>query len=370
MIDRVPLLDTHRQYVKIKSDLDAAVLKVLDHGLFINGPEVKEFEADCARYVGVKHAIGVASGTDALQLALHALGVTRGTEVILPTFSFFATAGVVSRLGAVPVFVDIDPDTYNIDPDLMAKAITDKTRAIMPVHLFGQCADMDKIMDVANAHNIPVVEDAAQALSAKYNGAMAGSIGKLGCFSFYPTKNIGCLGDGGLIVTDDDELNELLRRLKAHGAKPKYYHKIIGYNSRLDSIHAAALIVKLPFLNEWSEARRANAARYDQLLEGANLRKPTTRPECYHIYNQYTIELERREEFRDFLRSRNIGHEVYYPVPLHAQECYLNLGYTDAHFPHSSAAARRVCALPIFPELEADEQTYVVEAVKEFVNAS
>ncbi len=367
-VDRVPLLDLGRQYAPLKEELDAAVLRVMAHGRFINGPEVAEFEKATAGYVGAKHAIGVASGTDALLIALRALGVGPDTEVIMPTFTFFAPAGTVHNLGAKPVFVDIDPDTYNLDPARIEAVISNKTRAIMPVHLFGQCADMTPLLKVADAHGIPVVEDAAQALSASYGERMAGTSGKLGWFRFFPTKNLGCLGDGGLIVTDDDELNELIRKLKAHGAKPKYYHQLVGYNSRLDTIHAAALLVKLPHLDAWSRHRRVNAARYDELLADVPVRRPTDAGRGYHIYNQYTIELDRRDEFREHLRSRNVGHEVYYPVPLHRQACFAHLGYNEGDFPVSERAVGRVCALPIFPELTPDEQEYVVQAVKDFVS--
>jgi dTDP-4-amino-4,6-dideoxygalactose transaminase len=367
VIDRAPLLDLSRQYAQIKDELDKAVLKVMAHGRFINGPEVKEFEAAAARFVGTKHAVGVASGTDALLLALRAAGIGDGDEVILPAFSFFATAGVIWHLRAKPVFVDVDPETYNIDPDRIEAAITPRTKAIMPVHLFGQCADMKPIMEIAAAHNLVVVEDAAQALSTRYGSQMAGSIGTLGCFSFFPTKNLGCLGDGGLITTDDDELDELLRRLKMHGAKPKYYHELVGYNSRLDTIHAAALLVKLPHLNAWSEGRRKNAARYDELLADLPLTRPVNKDYGYHIYNQYTIALDRRDPFREHLKSRNVGHEVYYPVPLHLQECFRELGHAEGDFPVSEQASKRVCSLPVFPELTTEEQGYVVQAVKDFV---
>jgi dTDP-4-amino-4,6-dideoxygalactose transaminase len=360
-------LDLKRQYATLKDELDRAVLKVMDHCHFINGPEVAAFEAQAASYVGARYAVGVASGTDALLLSLRALGVGPGDEVIVPTFSFFATAGVISHLGARPVFVDIDPGTYNIDPAAIEPAITNKTRAIMPVHLFGQCADMEPIMAIATKHNLPVVEDAAQALSSRYGDKMAGNIGLLGCFSFFPSKNLGCLGDGGLITTNDEKLDDLVRRLKAHGSKPKYYHQLVGYNSRLDTIHAAALSVKLPHLDLWSEARRRNAARYDSLLAGLPITLPVQRKYGYHIYNQYTIALDRRDDFRAHLKARKIGHEIYYPVPLHLQECYRDLGHRPGSFPASEAAALRVCSLPIFPELTLAEQDYVVKAVKDFV---
>jgi len=367
VIESVPLLDLKRQYQALKTELDSAVLKVMDHCYFINGPEVKAFEGEAAKYVGSRYAVGVASGTDALLLALRALGVGPGDEVIVPAFSFFASAGVITHLGAKPAFVDIDPETYNIDPAKIEAAITKNTRAIMPVHLFGQCADMDPIMAIAKKHNLPVVEDAAQALSARYGDKMAGNVGTLGCFSFFPSKNLGCLGDGGLITTNDEKLDDLLRRLKAHGSKPKYYHQLVGYNSRLDTIHAAALSVKLPHLNAWTEARRQNAARYDKLLAGLPITLPVNRDYGYHIYNQYTIALDRRDEFRAHLKARKIGHEVYYPVPLHLQECYSDLGHKQGDFPVSEQASLRVCSLPIFPELTEAEQDYVVKAVKDFV---
>lgn len=366
MINRVPLLDLGRQYAALKDELDKAVLGVLASGHFINGPEVGQFEKAAAAYVGAKHAIGVASGTDALLLALRALGVGPGDEVVIPTFTFFATAGVVSNLGARPVFADVEADTYNIDVASMEKAITKKTKAIMPVHLFGQCADMDAILKIADRHGVPVVEDAAQSLSSRYGEHAAGTLGKIGCYSFFPSKNLGCLGDGGLIVTHDDALAALLRKLKNHGAEPKYYHELVGYNSRLDTIHAATLLVKLPHLDSWSRKRRENAARYDELLQGVHVERPVDRGQGYHIYNQYTIALDRRDDLRAHLKSRNIGHEVYYPVPLHRQKCFASLGHKAGDFPVSERAAARVCSLPIFPELTAEEQEYVVKAVKDF----
>jgi dTDP-4-amino-4,6-dideoxygalactose transaminase len=260
----VPLIDIKRQYKPIRADIDRAIKNVIDHAGFILGPEVKSFEAEIASYCNVKHAIGVASGTDALLLALRACGVGPGTEVITSAFSFFASAGVISRLGARPVFVDIDPDTYNMDPERIESAVTDHTRVIMPIHLFGQCADMDPIVAIAGKHNLKVIEDAAQAIGSKYKNRMAGTIGDAGCFSFFPTKNLGAAGDGGMIVTDDDQLADMMRILRVHGGRDDYLHEVIGYNSRLDTIQAAILSVKLPHLSAWTEARRANAARYDK----------------------------------------------------------------------------------------------------------
>ena len=366
MIQQVPLLDLGRQYAPLKDELDRAVLAVLSHGHFINGPEVGQFEKAAAAYVGAKHAIGVASGTDALLVGLRALGVGPGDEVVIPTFTFFATAGVVSNLGARPVFVDVEEDTYNLDARALEKAITKKTKAIMPVHLFGQCADLDAIFKIAAKHNIPVVEDAAQALSTRFGDKHAGTMGVLGCYSFFPSKNLGCLGDGGLIVCNDDKLAALVRKLKNHGAEPKYYHELVGYNSRLDTIHAAALLVKLPHLDAWSKKRRENAARYDKLLAGAKVQLPVDRGQGYHIYNQYTIALDRRDDFRAHLKSRKIGHEVYYPVPLHMQKCFAPLGYKKGDFPASERAAERACSIPIFPEITVEEQEYVAKAVKDF----
>ena len=368
-IDRVPLLDMSRQYAVLKDQLDSAVLKVMAHGWFIMGPEMKQFETEVAEFVGAKHAIGVASGTDALLLALRAAGVGPGDEVILPAFSFFATAGVVSRLGATPKFIDIDPETYNVDPALIEAAIGPNTKAVMPVHLFGQCADMNPIVDIAKAKGLAVVEDAAQALSSSYKGTRAGALGDLGCFSFYPTKNLGAMGDGGMITTDSDELATELLRLRVHGAKPKYYNQTVGYNSRLDTLQAAVLSVKLPHLEAWSESRREHAAYYDKGLAGLPVEVPVVRDYGVHIYNQYTIALDRRDDFREHLKSRNIGHEIYYPVPLHLQECYNGLGYKQGDLPVSERAAARVCSLPIFPELTFDEQDFVVKAIADFVGA-
>lgn len=368
-IDRVPLLDMSRQYATLKDQLNAAVLNVMAHGKFILGPEMKQFEKDAAAFVGVKHAIGVASGTDALLLALRAAGVGPGDEVILPAFSFFATAGVVSRLGATPKFIDIDPETYNSDPTQIEAAITPKTKAVMPVHLFGQCADMTPIVELAKAKGLTVVEDAAQALSSSYKETRAGALGDMGCFSFYPTKNLGGMGDGGMITTNNDQLADELLRLRVHGARPKYYNQTVGYNSRLDTMQAAVLAVKLPHLDSWSQARREHAAYYDEKLADLAVDLPVVRDYGVHIYNQYTIALDRRDEFRDHLKSRNIGHEIYYPVPLHLQECYKDLGYKPGDLPVSERAAARVCSLPIFPELTYEEQDYVVKAVADFVGA-
>ena len=347
--------------------MDKAIQKVLDHGMFIMGPELKEFESRLAEYCTVKNGVGVASGTDALLLSNRALGVRPGDEVITSTFTFFATAGVISRLGARPVFVDIDPRTFNIDPDSLAGAITKKTKVVIPVHLYGQIAEMDQILAIVEKHNLAVVEDAAQAIGAAYKGRKAGRFGKTACFSFFPSKNLGAYGDAGFIVTDDDDLADLIRKLRVHGAKPKYYHSMVGYNSRLDTIQAAVLMVKLKYLPDWHEARREKAARYDRLLEGIQqITTPFVSEHNYHIYHQYTVVAEDRDGLKDFLKSREIGIDTYYPLPLHLQDCYKELGYRKGDMPVSESLSKKVISLPIFPELSDDEQDFVVENIKEY----
>ena len=364
---KVPLLDLSRQYKVIKTEVNEAIQKVLDHGMFIMGPEVKELESELAAYCDTKHGIGVASGTDALLLSLRALGVGPGHEVITSTFTFFATAGVISRLGAKPVFVDIDPKTFNIDVEQVSAAITDKTKAVIPVHLYGQIAEMDEICQIAEKRGIPIVEDAAQAIGAKYKNRKAGSFGKTACYSFFPSKNLGAYGDGGLITTNDDSLADLLKKLRVHGAKPKYFHSTVGYNSRLDTIQAAALMVKLKHLPSWHEARRDKAARYDQMLSDVEqVRTPYVRDYNYHIYHQYTLIVENRDELKNFLKGREIGLDTYYPLPLHLQECYNDLGYKKGDLPVAEELAEKVISLPIFPELADDEQQFVIDAIKEF----
>lgn len=364
---RVPLLDLTRQYASISDDIDKAIQKVLNHARFIMGPELKEFESSLADYCAVKNGIGVASGTDALLLSLRALGIGSGDEVITSTFTFFATAGVISRLGARPVFVDIDPRTFNIDPGSIASAVTEKTKAIIPVHLYGQVAEMDEILSIAEKHNLPVVEDAAQAIGATYKGRKAGSFGKSACFSFFPSKNLGAYGDAGFIATDDDDLAEVLRRLRVHGAKPKYYHSMVGYNSRLDTIQAAVLMVKLKYLPDWHEARREKAAAYDRLLKDTpQITTPFVHDYNYHIYHQYTLIANDRDGLKDFLKSREIGIDTYYPLPLHLQDCFKELGYRKGDMPVSESLSDKVISLPIFPELTDDEQNFIVENIKEY----
>ncbi len=366
----VPLLDLSRQYAKLKPELDAAVINVLTHGKFILGPEVKKLEEEIASLCTVKHAVGVASGTDALLLALRAAGVGPGDEVITTDFSFFATAGVVHRLGAKPIFVDIEPDTYNIDPNLIEAAITPKTKVIMPVHLFGQVADMDAIMDIAKKHGLKVIEDAAQTIGSEYKGRKAGSIGDFGCFSFFPSKNLGAGGDGGMIVTNDDANHDLCRILRVHGSKPKYYHKIVGYNSRLATMQAAILLVKLPHLQKWSEKRIEHAKKYDKAFAGlTNPKRPLVKDyTTFHIYNQYTIALPNRDEVQAKLQEAGIGCVIYYPVPFHKQECFAYLGHKPGDFPVANQAGSQVLSLPIYPELTNEEQDEVIEAIKKIVS--
>lgn len=362
----VPLLDLTRQYAHLKPELDAAVIKVLTHGKFILGPEVAQLEERIASLCGVKYATGVASGTDALLLALRACGVSSGDEVITTDFSFFASAGVIHRLGAKPVLVDIEPDTFNIDPNLIEAAITPKTKVIMPVHLFGQLADMDPIMAIARKHNLKVVEDGAQAIGAEYKGRKAGSIGDFGCFSFFPSKNLGGGGDGGMIVTNNEDNYNLTRWLRVHGAKRKYYHDMVGYNSRLATLQAAILLTKLPHLQRWSQARIANARVYDAALGGLpGLRLPVCKPySTFHIYNQYTLSLDNREKVQKALEEKKIGCVVYYPVPFHRQPCFAYLGHGENEFPISNQAAAQVLSIPIYPELTKVEQEEVIAALK------
>lgn len=362
----VPLLDLTRQYAYLREKLDNAVLDVFRSGKFILGPEVTVLENEIAGLSQVKYGLGVASGTDALLLALRACGVKPGDEVITSNFSFFASAGVVSRLGATPVFVDIEPDSYNIDPKLIEKSITSKTKVIVPVHLFGQMADMDPIMEIARKHKLKVIEDAAQAIGAEYKGKPAGSIGDIGCFSFFPSKNLGGSGDGGMIITKNPELFESCKMLRTHGENPKYFHRIVGYNSRLDTVQAATLLVKLPFLREWSEKRIRHANIYDRAFkEIPGLKTPSVMPyTTFHIYNQYTLASPNRLEIMNGLSKAEIGHAIYYPVPFHKQDCFASLGYRPNEFPVSSRAADEVFSIPIYPDMTEKEQSEVIDTVK------
>jgi dTDP-4-amino-4,6-dideoxygalactose transaminase len=363
----IPLLDLHGQYRPLRDELLAAIARVCDAQRFIGGPEVDAFEREMAALVGAAHAVGLSSGTDALLVALMALGIKPGDEVIVPTFSFFATAGCVSRLGAIPTLVDIDPRTCNIDPAQTRAAITPRTRAIIPVHLYGQCADMEPILAAAAAAGIAVIEDAAQAIGATYHGRQAGSMGTAGCFSFFPSKNLGAFGDGGLLTTNDERLADEVRLLRNHGAEPKYFHKRIGGNFRLDALQAAVLRVKLPHLAGWSEARRRNADRYDRLFRHSaaadRIVLPARAPGCGHIFNQYTIRVANRDSVRAKLDASGIGTEVYYPVPFHLQECFAPLGHRRGDFPVAERVAAETLALPIYAELTESQQEQVVAAI-------
>ena len=373
----VPLLDLARQNGPLQDEIRAAIDEVCQSGQFVLGPPVKKLEATVAEYCGVKHAIGCASGSDALLLALMAIDIGPGDEVIVPSFTFFATASAVWRLGAKVVFADIDAATYNIDPKCVAAAVTPATKAIIPVHLFGQCADMDAINAIANEHSLTVIEDAAQAIGAKYGQQPAGSIGEMGCFSFYPTKNLGGMGDAGMLTTNDDSLAEKLLLLRGHGMQPRYYHQIVGINSRLDSIQAAVINVKMPHLDTWSDRRRENAARYTRMLTEAGLANQIGLPvdtsgqdssDGRHVWNQYTVRVPdgRRDSLRAYLNERGIGSEIYYPVPLHQQECFASVDFQLSQLTETDRAAAEVLALPIFPELTANEQQVVVDAIGNF----
>ena len=365
----VPLLDLEAQYRPIRAELLAAVTRVCDSQRFILGPEVDALERELERALGVAHAVAMSSGTDAILAALMALGIGPGDEVITPTYSFFATAGCVARVGATPRLVDIDPATFNVDPQAVQKAIGPRTKAILPVHLYGQMADMAALLEVADGHGIPILEDACQAIGAAFHGRPAGSMGVAGCFSFFPSKNLGAFGDAGLVTTGSDALAHELKLLRNHGAEPKYFHKRIGGNFRIDAVQAAVLRVKLPYLDEWTEARRANARRYDELFAAAGLAGtivlPVETPGYRHIFNQYIVRLPDRDRVRARLAEQGIGTEIYYPVPFHLQECFASLGHARGDFPHSEAAADTTLALPIYGELTLEQQQAVVAAIGE-----
>ena len=364
---KVPLLDLQAQYRPIRDDILAAITRVADSQRFIMGPEIEALEEELARLLGIRHAITVSSGTDALLLALMALDVTAGDEVITPTYSFFATAGSVVRLGARPVLVDIDPVTFNIDPAQAVAAITPRTRAIMPVHLFGLSADLDPLVDAARRAGIPIVEDAAQAIGATYHARPLGGIGAFGCFSFFPSKNLGAFGDAGLVTTNDDRLAARARLLRTHGMQPKYYHHLVGANFRMDALQAAVLRVKAPHLAGWTQARRANAATYRELFRAAGLEGPVTLPveppDRRHIYNQFVIRTADRDALKRHLDAQGIGNEIYYPVPFHQQPCFADLGYAAGAFPHAERAAAESLAIPIYGELPRVQQEQVVSAI-------
>jgi len=363
----IPLLDLKAQYASIKDEILPVIHEVCESQRFIGGPQVTSCEEEIAAYCGCQHGVGVTSGTDALLCGMMALGIGPGDEVIVPSFTFFATAGSVARLGAKPVFVDIDPDTYNVTARTIEPAMTPRTKLIVVVHLFGQCVEMGPILDLADKKSIPVMEDAAQSIGATHHGRRACSWGRLGILSFFPSKNLGAFGDGGMILTNDAPLADRCRILRDHGASPKYYHKILGGNFRLDALQAAVLRVKLKRLDAWSAKRAANAKRYGELFANSEVKTPTIAAGNVSIYNQYVIRVSRRDELRQHLTDQGIGAEVYYPVPLHLQECFARLGGRPGQLPHSEKAAREVLALPIFPELRDEDQQRIAETIESFL---
>jgi dTDP-4-amino-4,6-dideoxygalactose transaminase len=368
---KVPLLDLQAQYRRIKPEIDAAVAEVFESQYFVLGPNVAAFEKAFAVYCGCAHACGVSSGTDALLIALMAEGIGPDDEVITSPYTFFATAGSIARIGAIPVFVDIDPVTYNLDPVQAAAKITSRTKVIMPIHLYGQSADMDPILELARTCRLTVIEDACQAIGAEYKGRRVGSIGHYGCFSFFPSKNLGGAGDGGMVTTSDAQRAAKLQALRNHGMEPKYVHKIIGGNFRLDALQAAVLNVKLQHLEPWTDMRRFNAARYHRLLEQTSMRKsemisPPAVVHERHIFNQYVIRAKHRDDLIAHLKKHDIGCEVYYPVPLHLQECFAYLGHKLGDFPESERAALETLALPVYPELTDEQAKYVVDTMTDY----
>ena len=371
---KVPLLDLKLQYSGIKNEIKLAIEEVLDSQYFILGPKVEKLENEISRYCNVKYAVGVSSGTDALLISLMAIEIKPDDIVITTPYSFFATAGVIVRLGAKPLFVDIDPNNYNLDPNKLEEVIKKqpkyKSKCIIPVHLYGQCADMESILTLAGEYDIKTIEDAAQSIGAKYKEKSAGTMGDMGCFSFFPSKNLGCFGDGGMVITNNDNLAEKLKILRVHGSKPKYYHSLVGGNFRLDALQAAVLIVKLKYLADWTKKRQQNASTYNQLFEKNKLvglvQSPFVSPENFHIYNQYVIRVQRRDELQKFLKEQGIGTEIYYPVPFHLQPCFSYLGHREGDFPEAEKASKETLALPIYPELTFEQQEYVVMKIKEF----
>lgn len=365
----IPILDSKRQYAKIGKEIEKEVLEVLASGSYILGKHNKAFQTEFADFLGVKYAAGLNSGTDALHLALRALDIGKGDEVIAPAFTFAATASSIGLAGAEPVFVDINPDTFNIDASKIEAAITPRTKAIIPVHLYGQAAEMDKIMDIAKRHNLKVVEDCCQAIGAEYKGRKAGTFGDIGCFSFYPTKNLGGMGDGGMAVCNDEKLYNRILALRNHGGAVRYYHDELGMNSRLDEIQAAILRVKLPYVKEWNEARRANAYRYNELFKKyPEIQTPKELSGTYCVYHQYTIKIENRDEVHKLLQENGIGAMIYYPVPLHLQKMHKHLGYKEGDLPCTEKDTKLVLSLPMFPELTAEEQKTAVDTVIKCLN--
>jgi dTDP-4-amino-4,6-dideoxygalactose transaminase len=366
---KIQMLDLSEQYQSMRDEIIQKLDEVMSSSRFILGDNVKQLESDIAKYSNVKHGIGVGNGSDAIHIALQAVGVGKGDEVITTPFTFFATAGSIARTGAKPVFVDIDPVTFNIDPEKIETAITPRTKAIVPVHLYGQMADMDPIVAIAQKYNLAIIEDAAQAIGAKYKGKTVGEMGTAATYSFFPTKNLGAYGDGGMIVTNDDDVAEKCRVIRVHGSKPKYYHRVLGYNSRLDELQAAILNVKFPHLNRWSEERRKRAAYYtERLNEKLNeiIQTPVEKEENYHVFHQYTLRVPKRDELQQYLKEQGIATMIYYPLPLHLQPVFKDLGYKEGDFPEAEKAAKEALSLPMYPELKHEEQDYVIEKIIEF----
>lgn len=365
----IPMLDLSEQYQTMKADILEQLDKVMSSSQFILGSNVKKLEADVAKLSNVEHGIGVANGSDAIHIALQAAGIKAGDEVITTAFTFFATGGAIARANAKPIYVDIDPVTFNIDPEKVEEAITEKTKAIVAVHLYGQMADMESLQQIAKKHDLVLIEDAAQAIGAKQNGKTVGELGTAATYSFFPTKNLGAYGDGGMLVTNDTELAENARIIRVHGSKPKYYHQVLGYNSRLDELQAAVLNVKLPHLSKWTEQRREHAAHYTEQLEAKvseHVVTPVEEEGYYHVYHQYTLRVERRDELQAFLKEQGVATMIYYPVPLHLQPVFAELGYKDGDLPITEKAAREALSLPMFPELKKEQQDYVIEKIIEF----
>lgn len=364
---QVPLLDLKPQYQQIKDELLPKLMEVIENQAFILGPNVEKVEKELAAYIGTKFAVGCSSGTDALLLALMALDIKEGDEVITTPYTFFATAGSIARTGAKPVFVDIEPDTFLMDVKKIEAKISLKTKAIMPVHLFGQCVDMKPLMELAKKYNLKVIEDSAQAIGAEYNGQKAGTMGDMGCFSFFPSKNLGCFGDGGLVTTNDEALYERLKGLRVHGGQKQYQHLEIGLNARLDALQAVVISTKLPYLDSWTEGRRKNAEFYNhQFKNNDKIVTPTAKSDCKHIYNQYVIRCLNRDALKTYLTEKGIGSAIYYPLSLHQQKCFENLGYHEGSFPNSEKAAKETLALPIFPDLTPEQLQYVADTINAF----
>ncbi|MFC0272235.1 DegT/DnrJ/EryC1/StrS family aminotransferase [Metabacillus herbersteinensis] len=366
---KVPMLDLSEQYSNIKEEVLTVLDEVMSSSRFILGENVKKFEADIAKLSNVEYGVGVANGSDALHISLQACGVGQGDEVITTPFTFFATAGAIARAGATPVFVDIEEDTFNIDPKAIEAAITDKTKAIIPVHLYGQTADMDPIREIAAKHNLAIIEDAAQAIGAKYKGRMVGELGDTACYSFFPTKNLGAYGDAGMVVTNNPDIAEKMSVIRVHGSKPKYYHHVLGYNSRLDEMQAAILNIKFKKLGTWIEQRRQAADNYTKMIKealGDQIVTPIEREENFHVFHQYTIRVDKRDELQQYLNEVGVQTMIYYPLPLHVQPVFKELGYNEGDFPLSEKAANEAISLPMFPEIKPEQQKYVVEKIIEF----